>query len=79
MNNVFRFLIGILVFIGVIIIGLLLLAFALPFIFVGSVLYIVIIAIFVVLGAIAFIWYMSRNEKPRKKNKKYSIKKAKSR
>jgi len=79
MKNLFRFLTGVLIFILVIILGLILLPFLFPLIIISSALYFILIAIFVFLGIIAFIWYMSREEKPKKRSKNYSIKQGKKR
>lgn len=56
------------------VLALVLLVIAIPFIVVGGALFTVLAIVFIILGIFAFIWYLSREEKHKKKrSKSYSI------
>ncbi len=78
MKNIYRFLIGTLlalVFVVVLpLLALILLVAAIPFIVIGGALFTVLAIVFIIVGIFAFIWYLSREEKHKKKrSKSYSI------
>jgi len=73
MKNIFRFLIGLVVFVFVVLLGLLIS----PLIIAGTLLFYIIlgvvILIVVVVGIFVFIWYMSRKETKTGEDKDYYI------
>ena len=81
MKNFFRFLIGLVAFFIILILGIVLLIVFSPAIIAISaillILFIKALRLFVSAGFFAFIWYLSREEPKRKKSKNYSIKQGK--
>ncbi len=77
MNNIFRFFIGLIVFLVILVITTLLAVFLYPSILIGSISILLIIGIiwvvYIIIGILAVIWYLSREEPKIKKNKNYSI------
>jgi uncharacterized BrkB/YihY/UPF0761 family membrane protein len=83
MHNIIRFLIGLVVALGIILAIGTVLFFVWPVILGASILFLVLWGIFgvlfLVIGFFVLIWYLSREEPKKKDNKNYSIAKGKSR